>query len=274
MRLPTSEFLDIFRESGISLLFQDYVRRAAAFTSTAFILTAVSTALLHSYFFHLNGSRLLVAVFSLSLAASGLVAFALLFYPLHRRNQMRKKIDNGLVYSLSYMTVLSASGVSIERIMEKVSEVEENAPIRRLAEKFLVNTGLFGFDVSSALKDVSSRCPSENMRKLLESVNNTIQTSGDLKSLLTYEMERQLQRKKEGLKKLLGTLTYIGEFYVTLMVFAPVLFILMVTVLSVLSRSLLGASSVLQLNLIVFFGIPVIAAGFLIILDTIFGGEE
>ena len=79
--------------------------------------------------------------------------------------------------------------------------------------------------------------------------------------------------KKEGLKKLTGNLTYKREIYVTAMVVAPILFILMITILSVLGSSF-GTSSVLQLNLIVFFGIPLMASGIIIVLDTMLGGEE
>lgn len=275
MRLPASgEFREIYEESGASMLFEDYVKRMALFFSTAFVLTTVSFMLVHHFFLHLSGPRLLTAVFSLSLAVSGLVAFAFLYHPLHHRNQRRSKIENDLVYSLSYMTVLSASGVSLERIMERVSEVEENPPLKELAKKFMMNIRLFGFDVASTLKDISSRSPSEILKKLLDSMNNTIQTSGDLKALFTYEVDRQLQRKRDGLKKMVGTLTYMGEMYVTLMVVAPILFILMLTILSVLGSGPFGASSIIQLNLVVFFGIPVIATGFIIVLDTILGGEE
>lgn len=275
MRLPAStEFREIYGESGVSLLYQDYVKRMAFYISMAFTLTATSFTLAHHFFLHLPGPRLIPAVFSLSLAVSGLIAFILLYYPLHHRNQRRGKLENDLVYSLSYMTVLSASGIPIERIMERVSEVEENPSLKQLATKFMMNIELFGFDATSALRDISSRSPSDILKKLLDSMNNTIQTSGDLKGLLTYEVERLLQRKRDGLKKMMGTLTYIGEMYVTLMVVAPILFILMLTILSVMGSGPFGASSILQLNLIVFFGIPLIATGFLIVLDTVLRGEE
>ena len=54
----------------------------------------------------------------------------------------------------------------------------------------------------------------------------------------------------------------------------PVLFILMITILSLMAGPSFGASSALQLNLIVFFGIPVMAIAFILFLDIILGGEE
>lgn len=268
------EFREIYKESGILTSYDSYVKRMALSISAIFSLTAVASMIFHSHLLHMTGLRLLQAVFSLPLAASGLLAFALLYYPYHQRNEMRETTEEGLIYTLSYMTVLSAGGISIERIMERVAETEESPPLKKLAEKFMMNIRLFGFDVASALKDISQRSPSETLSNLLDSVNNTVQTSGDLKGLLTYEVGRQLQRKREKLKKMMGTLMYMGELYVTLMVVAPILFILMLTVLSVLGGGPFGGSSVLQLNLLVFFGVPIMAASFIIVLDTVLKGEK
>lgn len=272
MTLPVvKEFRKIYMESGLAMSFNSYMRQMAIIVTAVFFSTTLLTYVVHLII--LRSSKALSASLILSLSASILAAFALLYRPLHRRNQNRAKIDNGLVYSLSYMTVLSAGGISIERVLARLTEVEADSPLHLIMKKFLMDVELFGFDVTSALANVARRSPTDNLRKLFMSINNTIMTSGDLKGLLTYEVERQIQLKKEGLKKLTGNLTYMGEVYVTAMVVAPILFILMITILSVIGSSL-GASSVLQLNLIVFFGIPLMASGIIIVLDTMLGGDE
>ena len=272
MTLPVvEEFRKIYRESGLDTSFSSYMRQMAIIVTAVFSVTTLMTFAVHLVL--LRSSKALSASFILSISASILAAFALLYRPLHRRNQNRAKIDNSLVYSLSYMTILSASGTSIEHIMERLTEVEVDSPLHPITKKFLMDVELFGFDVTSALADVMRRSPTDNLRKLYMSINNTIQTSGDLKGLLTYEVERQIQLKEEGLKKLTGNLTYMGEIYVTAMVVAPILFILMITILSVINTSF-GTSSVLQLNLIVFFGIPLMASAIIIVLDTMLGGDE
>jgi hypothetical protein len=57
-----------------------------------------------------------------------------------------------------------------------------------------------------------------------------------------------------------------------MMVVTPVLFILMITILSIMGGA--GSGSVLQLNLIIFFGLPVMASAFIIILDQVLVIEE
>jgi len=275
MIIPGSkEFEEIYRKSGIPTLYRDYVRRIAILTSLAFILSGISYTVVHSLILGLSGLKLLLAVLSLTFTSCSLVVFILLFYPLYRRNQIRTKIENSLIYTISYMTILSACGIHIDRIMERISEVEENPAIKQLATKFMINVRLLGLDVISALKQTSRSSQSEILSNLLASVSNTIQTSGDLKGLLQFEVKTELERKRERMKKMIGTLTYVGEIYVTLLVVTPILIILMLTIVSVIGFGPASASSVIQLNLMVFLGIPVLAIGLLIILDTIIGGEE
>jgi len=101
MMMPGSrEFREIYKESGILTSYDSYVRRMALSISAIFSLTAVASMIFHSHLLHLTGLRLLQAVFSLPLAASGLMAFALLYYPYHQRNQMRETTEEGLIYTL------------------------------------------------------------------------------------------------------------------------------------------------------------------------------
>jgi archaellum biogenesis protein FlaJ (TadC family) len=172
------------------------------------------------------------------------------------------------------MAVLASSGMPIERILETVSVVEDNPPLNRLTRKFLTNIKLLGVDVHTAIRDIADKSPSRMLSRHLEAIRTTIMTSGDLKGLLTYEVGRQLAKKKEKLRNTLNTLVYVGELYVTLLVVTPVLFILMITILSLMGGASFGKSSALQLNLIVFFGIPVMASAFILFLDIILGGEE
>jgi flagellar protein FlaJ len=172
------------------------------------------------------------------------------------------------------MAILSASGMEIDKIFEQIVEVDENPSIRSLANKFIMDLNLFGYDVSAALEDISRRSASEDIKKILNSINNNIQTSGDLNDLLKFEVDNQLQIKKNNLKKLMDTLAYMGEIYVALLVMAPILFIVMITILSIFGGGSYDNASIPQLLLIVFFGIPVLATGFIIILDTMIGGDQ
>ena len=270
---PLQEFRDIYSESGIKMLYRDYIQRSALILAAVLILSAMGSYALHIYVLQVTGTQMLAAVSVMTMTVTLLAGVLILFYPMQRKSENTKKIENGLLYSLGYMTVLSASGLGIETIMERVAEVEDNESIRQLATKFVLNMKLFGMDITSSLMDVAHRSSSEVLKYVIESITNNIQTSGELKNLFKFEVERQMRVKRENLKKILSTMTYMGELYVALLVVGPILFILIITILSILGG---GASSgsVLQLNLITFIGVPILATGFIILLDTSIGGEE
>jgi archaellum biogenesis protein FlaJ (TadC family) len=194
-------------------------------------------------------------------------------YPLYRRNQKRKEIDANLVYTTGYMGVLSAGGISIERMFERITQVEQHPPIKDLARRFTTNIKMFGLDVSSSLRDVTLRNPSEAFSKLLIGISNTVQTSGDLKSLLTFETKRLLHAKRQQLKKTLGTLIALGEIYIAAMVMGPIVFIVMLTILSIMGNVTFGLSPAEQLNLLVFLGLPAISTVFIVILNGVLPEE-
>ena len=275
MNLPVfEEFREIYDESGLSVSYEDYSKLITFSSLGVLLVSAVLSWVIHASVLGVQGPRLIMGVAISSLLLTALTLFCLLYYPVYNKNQMTKNIDNTLIYTVSYMTVLASSGISFERIMENVAEVEAKGPLKRLVSKFITDVKLLGFPMGRALRDMSSRSPSRALTQLLNGIDNISQTSGDLKSLLDFNYRQLLQVKKQQLVKMLNTLTYIGEIYVTLMVIAPILFIVILTILTIIGGGGASGGGVTQLNLLVFAGIPIIAAGFLVILDTVLGVEE
>jgi archaellum biogenesis protein FlaJ (TadC family) len=268
------EYFSIYEESGILLMFHEYNQKVMIFSGIASLMIFILTVFVHDIFYDFAASRILIVS-----GIVGVITFAFslvigLLNPIYKRSQAKAHLETNLVYSLSYMAVLASSGMPIERILEAVAEVEDNPPLTRLTRKFLTNIKLLGVDVHTALREIADKSPSRSLSRKLEAIRTTVMTSGDLKTLLSYEVERQLSKKKEKLRNTLTTLVYVGELYVTLLVVTPVLFILMITIMSLMASASFGEASALQLNLIVFFGIPVMATSFIIFLDIILGGEE
>jgi hypothetical protein len=65
-----------------------------------------------------------------------------------------------------------------------------------------------------------------------------------------------------------------GEVYITAIVIAPIVFVVMITILSVMGNVAFGISPTMQLNLLVFFGIPMLSLLFILMLNNILPEEE
>lgn len=268
-----SNFQLVYQSSGLSQYIDDYLEQVTRITLISFV-TFFSVTLVLLILIRASILSIVLLPIATGLIISSIAGFAMISYPYYKRGEAKGRLEDGLVYFLSYMTVLSASGMSIERILDRISDVEDNPPLVNICKKFLMDVRLYGMDVRTALKDIAIISPSKILAKEIEGIRTTIATSGDLKTLLLYEVARQMQAKKEKLKSKLNTLVYIGELYVALMVITPTIFILIIAILSVLNGSTLGGSAVLQLNLIVFIGVPIMAAIFTVILDQTLGREE
>jgi flagellar protein FlaJ len=266
-------FKQIYEKSGIPIFYESYVSLMLFSLPATFVSSCVIGAVIHHFLFDLALFQYILAVIIFSCVTSLIVLMIFILYPLYCRSQRRKKIDANLVYTAGYMGVLSAGGISIERIFERVSEVEQQPAIKDLIRRFLTNIKVFGLDVISSLRDVADRSPSEVFSRLLAGVTNTVQTSGDLKGLLMFEANRLLHAKREQLKRTLGSLTYLAEIYVTAVVVSPIVVIIMLTILSILGTAAFGLPPVVQMNLLVFLGIPMIATVFVIVLDRILPKE-
>ena len=267
-------FREVYQKSGISRLYESYIALMLFTGSVTFGITLVIGFVFHHLLLNLTLTQYLVAVLTLSSTITIITLSMYIIYPLYRKNQRRKEIDANLVYTTGYMGVLSAGGISLERIFERVTQVEKRTAIRELAMRLIADVKVFGLDVTGSLDDLAQISPSETFSKLLVGLNNTVQTSGDLKSLLTYETKRLLQNKREQLKKTLGTLMALGEIYITAIVMGPILFLVMLTILSIMGNTPFGLSPVEQLNLLVFIGLPMISSLYILILNGVLPEED
>lgn len=264
----------VYERSGISRLYESYVSLMLFASLVAFVATFLVGGLIHYFLFRMAVLQFSVAMLMLSVIASLVVCTLFVVYPLYCKDQRRKEIDSNLIYTAGYMGVLSAGGISVERIFDRVIQVERHPPIRGLAKRLITDVRVFGMDVVSSLNDVVKHSPSEIFSKLLVGITNTLRTSGDLKSLLAFETERLLHAKREQLKKTLNTLLGLGEVYIAGVVMGPITFIVMIAILSIMGDVAFGISPVTQLNLMVFFGIPMISLIFVVVLNSLLPAEE
>jgi flagellar protein FlaJ len=262
-----------YNKCGIKINFESYVALVILSSSIACAVSFIISFVLES-FFGVPFFRGLPSALVLGFVFGVLVLIAFIVYPIMRVNRNKNEIDSNLIYTVGYMSVLSAGGMPIERIFERVIEIESRAAIKELALRFTANIKIFGADIIASLNDIQTRSASEVFSKLLLSINSISKTSGDLKGLLTFETNHLLALKREQLKKRLAGMVALSELYVTAMVMAPVTFIIMITLLSVLGTASMSLSPVTQLNLIVFFGIPVICVVFIVILDGALPKED
>ena len=266
------EIKEEYRRSLTKTSFTLYKKISLIAGRSTFAVSFILGMVFHSLYATTLITKLTLSIL-LSSVSTMAVELLILLYPRYRSSVQRNRMDNSLIYTISYMTILSNSGFSVERMITRAAEIEKNQVVKDLLSTFLSDISVFGFDVEKSLVRLSERSPSSDFARFINSVNNAIWTSGELKNVLKYQFYAQIQKKKDNTEKLINSLTFLSEIYVAAMVVSPIMFIIMFTLMSALSINSGGFASVSILNWIVFIGIPIAGTGFLVVLDTMRGKD-
>ncbi len=256
-----------FQQAGLPVIFESYASTAKLLSIFAVVATVFPALVVEMGILHIE---LLTALFEV--AALGVTVFSLsillwFLYPLQRRRNSKSRLESQLSYSFGILGVLSAAGISIERMFERIAVSDSNPILADLAKRFIRNVKVFGLDTESALSEVARHSPSPLFAKMLDSIAVAFRTTGSVHELIMFESNRLLAEKSDKMKRKIGDLSIMAELYITLVVVGPIIFIVMLSILQLLPYA--GSLPSIQIiNALVFVGIPSISIGFTLSLDS------
>jgi flagellar protein FlaJ len=194
-------------------------------------------------------------------------------YPIFRADSLKRDVEGELPFTTSYMAILAGAGVSPDRIFVSLTNARFSPRASVEARTIVRDTELFGFDILSALENASKRTPSKRFKEMLEGFIGTVHSGGNLAAYLTNRSKEYMELRKITLRKFSDTLSILAEFYVTLLVTGPLIFVVMLAVMGMLGGGGFGLMNPrLLLNLLTYLGIPLGSLSFLILLDIISPG--
>ncbi|MCW4011076.1 MAG: type II secretion system F family protein [Candidatus Bathyarchaeota archaeon] len=191
------------------------------------------------------------------------------FFPIYRADKHKHEVEDELPFTTGYMAILANAGVSPEKIFDSLATLKQPLAASAEAKDIVSHINLFGTDIISALEKASNRTPSEKFKEILEGIISTMHSGGNLAVFLRGKFTAYIKLRKLTLKKYADTLSMLAEVYVALLLTAPLLFVIMLSVMSVMGGGGVGGlSSDMLLRLITYVAIPFAAAVFLIVVDS------
>lgn len=206
-------------------------------------------------------------VLSIVFAVIAFFAVHLGFYmfPRIRAWERKGKIDMNLPYAIGYISAMASIGVLPYAIFKKLSEAEETYGEVSNELKLLVrDVELLGFDVITALKTLAATTPSVHMRAFLQGAVTTALSGGEMGSYFVSTSAEYMEERRKKYGDFIETLGLFAEFYVIGLVMAP---LLLVVVLSIMV--FLGGASLAGLAAIIYLIIPLGSAGFIFLISTL-----
>ncbi len=219
----------------------------------SFYITLTTTAAFYSYTLSII----------LSFVAAGGVFFLGYFYPTMQAKGMQNKIDKTLPFTAIYMATAVASDINPGELFKIVSM--KGGEIGKECERIYRDVHMLGMDVSTAITKSANRTPSAKFAELLWGMLSVINMGGNLEEYLTGKSKEFMNEYRRSLEDYSKQISFYTEIYITLVIVGTLFFI----VLSSIMSPLVGGDILMIQTFLVFFFIPLISTGFIVLLKSL-----
>jgi archaeal flagellar protein FlaJ len=262
-----SRWLDPLKEeiirSNLTILFEIYVGRMIALAVLAFICSLVSITLLFTFY----GFPLFFSLLSSVIAGvTAAVVILTLFhsYPFHLISSKKKSIESNHPFAINHMAAIAGSGVPPFVIFKLLANVPEYGEVSNECKRIVRNVDKFGMDMISAIKNVADRTPSEEFRQFFYGLIATIDTGGDMRTYLDNSAKDAIFGYRLKRERYMQTLSTYADFYTAVLIAAPLFFVSVLSVMSMIGGDIFGLSIPTIMNLGIYGLIPILNTGFIL----------
>jgi archaellum biogenesis protein FlaJ (TadC family) len=190
------------------------------------------------------------------------------YYPKSLEGDKEKKIRLELPFALVHMSAVAGSGAHPISMFEMLVKSEEYPVLKKEITKIMNQVNLYGYNLTTALKNVSETTPSKELKELLNGIISTVETGGDLNDYLKEKAAEALNSYKLYRKKKVEALGTYSEIYTAILIAAPLLLVVTLAIMNV-AGGFLGGISVSTLGWIAIGGVlPVMNIAFMAFLSS------
>ncbi|WP_309493012.1 type II secretion system F family protein [Candidatus Hecatella orcuttiae] len=262
-----------FIKAGLPVDFRAYVSFLIFATIMSFAVTLGITLSINIFFLKTQIIYFLGVSFpflSLPLIIAGFSAattfLSIYLYPSFVVGVEKRKIENSLLYAVSYMSILATAGLSPERIFRALAAKPEIRGICTQARLIIRDVDIFGVDFLSALHSAIERAPSKLYADVLEGFVALIYSGGDLSEYLRTRTDELTKRQADIIRMFVGRLGMLAESAVAIIAVFPLIFIVSFSTASLLPGGFL--TQPIFVYSVVYLMLPFISILFLAILRT------
>ncbi|MEM5871776.1 MAG: type II secretion system F family protein [Candidatus Aenigmatarchaeota archaeon] len=250
MKYSVKEYLSI-------LLFSSIISFIIVILCGAFYITITTGYAFYSY--------------TLSIILSFLVAGVTFvfgyYFPSLKAKNLQNKIKKSLPFTTIYMSTIAASEMNPAEIFKIVSM--KGGVIGKECERIYRDIHMLGMDVSTAITKAANRTPSPQFAELLWGMLSVLKRGGDLGEYLSDKAREYMNDYRRSLNDYSKQITFYTEIYITLIIVGTLFFI----VLSSIMSPLVGGDILLIQTFLVFFFIPIVSLGFLLLIKSLSPSE-
>ena len=221
------ELSDNIKKANINILTETYV--ATIFFST--VLTFIASFFLVAGLMVIGTSVL--SVFWIPFVSPILTFAIMYYYPSAEKSSLAKNIDQELPFAVIHMSSIAGSGIEPSKIFQIIGLSKEYPYLRREIRKIINQLNIYGYDLVTALNNVSKNTPSERLAELLNGLSTTIHSGGGLPEFFNQRSETLLATYRLDREKYTKTAETFMDIYISLVIATPIILILLLVMIGV-----------------------------------------
>lgn len=221
-----SEMNDDLKKANIRFLPSVYLSIAFFISSLAFFAGIV----LFGVLIILNFSN--VIYFWIPFAFFGLSFLGFYLYPASEKSSVKKKISNELPFATIHMSAIASSNIEPTKIFKIVAMSDEYPNVGREINKVIMQVEIYGYDLVTALNNVSRQTSNKILAELLNGFATNITSGGELKNFLEKKAENLLldyKLERQSYASLAGTFM---DIYISILIAGPLIMMMMFIVMN------------------------------------------
>lgn len=148
-----------------------------------------------------------------------------------RAGTRARDIESKLPYALNYISTMASAGISPDRIFESLSKQAVYGEVANEAAWITRDIELLGQDLVTALATAIDRSPSLKFQDFLQGAITALTSGEDLKQYFLSKSEQFVRENRQVQERFLDNLGVLAESFVTVVVAAPLLLIVLLSVM-------------------------------------------
>lgn len=198
-----------------------------------------------------------------------ILLFIFYYYPKVIVDNRRREIKNDLPFAIIHMAAVAGSGAKLVDIFGMLLQSKEYKALSGEIKRIMNYVNLFGYNLTTALRSVAETTPSDSFKELLNGMVSSIESGGSIKNFLKSKSEDTLIRYRLDRKKYVETLSTYTDIYTAILIAAPLLFVIVLVLISIVGSNLGGLEIGFIEKLGTFVVVPAMNIGFIVFMNIV-----
>lgn len=220
------------RKANIEILLESYVSLILFTTLIAGLLSIIGGSVFFYLYTGLMTQKIIITLAIIFLIPTS-IYFILYYYPSTEKDSLEGKIDQELPFAVIHMSAISGSGIEPSSIFKIIGLSKEYPNLAKEIRKILNQINIYGYDLVTALNNVSRNTPSAKLAELLLGLSTNISSGGSLQTFFEKRAETLLLSYRLEREKFTKMAETFMDIYITVVIAAPMILLLIFILLSV-----------------------------------------